>query len=128
MTNKKQEKVDLPSSEATVTTRAELKQVEERLAIGANVSTMRRWLEGRRSTRKPKFRGRPADSFLRRLPSGRPWHQNAMTFNVKSETRLPVPNRAPAQPMPAPIKEPPSPLENPDAPVREPDPEDPDQI
>jgi len=51
-----------------------------------------------------------------------------MTFKLKSETRLPVPNRTPAEPMPAPIKEPPSPLENPDAPVREPDPEDPDQI
>jgi hypothetical protein len=51
-----------------------------------------------------------------------------MTFQLKSETRLPVPNRAPAEPMPAPIKEPPSPLENPDAPVREPDPENPDQI
>jgi hypothetical protein len=30
-------KLDLPSGEATITERAELKQVEERLAIGANV-------------------------------------------------------------------------------------------
>jgi formate-nitrite transporter family protein len=37
-------KVDLPSGEATITERTELKQVEERLAIGANVvyDTIRR--------------------------------------------------------------------------------------
>ena len=42
--NKKQDKDDLPSQEGTITTRAEKKQVEERLAIGAHVvyETIRR--------------------------------------------------------------------------------------
>src|ERR1700684_987673 len=42
--NKKQAKVDLPPQEGTITTRAEKKQVEERLAIGAHVvyETIRR--------------------------------------------------------------------------------------
>jgi hypothetical protein len=51
-----------------------------------------------------------------------------MTFNLKSETPLPLTSRAPSDPSPPPIKEPPSPMENPDAPVREPDPEEPQQI
>jgi formate/nitrite transporter FocA (FNT family) len=44
MMNKKQAKVDLPSDEGTITTRAEQKQVEERVAIGAHVvyETIRR--------------------------------------------------------------------------------------
>jgi hypothetical protein len=51
-----------------------------------------------------------------------------MTIEMKSETSMPVTNRAPSEPSPPPIKEPPSPMENPDAPVREPDPEEPEQI
>jgi hypothetical protein len=51
-----------------------------------------------------------------------------MTINMKSDMRLPILNRAPAEPMPPPIKEPPTSPENPDAPVREPDPEEPEQI
>lgn len=53
MLNKKQSKSDLPSEEpVTVTTRAEKKQVEERLAIGANVvyETIRR--EGEEELRR----------------------------------------------------------------------------
>ena len=50
--NKKPAKVDLPSVEGTVSTRAEKKQVEERLAIGANVvyETIRR--EGEEELRR----------------------------------------------------------------------------
>jgi formate/nitrite transporter FocA (FNT family) len=50
--NKKQAKADPPSSEGTITTRAEQKQVEERLAIGAHVvyETIRR--EGEEELRR----------------------------------------------------------------------------
>jgi formate/nitrite transporter FocA (FNT family) len=54
MKSKKPEpKVDLPSGEGTITTRAEKKQVEERLAIGANVvyETIRR--EGEEELHRP---------------------------------------------------------------------------
>ena len=51
--NKKPERVDPPSSAGTITTRAEKKQVEERLAIGANVvyETIRR--EGEDELNRP---------------------------------------------------------------------------
>ncbi len=49
-------------------------------------------------------------------------------LKLKSETRLPVSNRTPPDPLPAPVKEQPSPLENPDAPLREPNPEEPEHI
>jgi formate/nitrite transporter FocA (FNT family) len=53
MMNKKQAKVDPPSGEGTITTRAEQKQVEERQAIGANVvyETIRR--EGEEELHRP---------------------------------------------------------------------------
>ncbi len=54
MKNKKPEaKVDLPSGEGTISTRAEQKQVEERVAIGANVvyETIRR--EGEEELNRP---------------------------------------------------------------------------
>jgi formate/nitrite transporter FocA (FNT family) len=51
--NKKPAKDDLPSADAAISTRAEKKQVEERLAIGANVvyETIRR--EGEEELRRP---------------------------------------------------------------------------
>lgn len=53
MMNKKQAKADLPAGEGTISTRAEQKQVEERLAIGANVvyETIRR--EGEEELHRP---------------------------------------------------------------------------
>jgi len=51
--NKKHAKVDLPSGEGTISTRAEQKQVEDRQAIGANVvyETIRR--EGEEELHRP---------------------------------------------------------------------------